>query len=168
MSLTGNTGFLPRFLILVCAVAAGLAVACQGRGTRSGNGQGAPGPADSLALSITLDAGSYAVGEKIGVRIVVRNLTGRELGLTFPTAQRYDLIVRRGEGVVWQFSSDMMFAQVVGREQIAPRDSLVFETTLDQAKIAGTNPEMGAYTIQGVLKTRPEIATEPKKFGIVD
>ena len=167
MSFAGNMGFLSKAAVLLGVVALGLGAACSGKGGRPGDGQNAAS-GDSLVLSISLSAGSFAVGEKIGVRLVARNLTGREIGLFFPTAQRYELVVRRGQGVVWQSSADMMFAQVVGRETIAPGDSLVFETALDQAAIVGTNPELGAYTIQGVLKARPEISTEAKQFGIVD
>ena len=167
MSFAGKMGYLSRVAVLFGVVALGLGAGCSGRSGRSGVGRNVAS-GDSLALSIGLSAGSFAVGEKIGVRLVARNLTGREITLVFPTAERYDLVVKKGPRVIWQSSAGMMYAEVVARERIAPRDSMVFETALDQAAIAGTNPELGAYTIQGVLKTRPEVSTEAKQFGIVD
>lgn len=168
MPFAGKMGFFSTAAVLLGVVAAGLWVACSGLGGRPCNCGKTAASGDSLAVSIGLSAGSFAVGEKIGVRLVARNLTAREMGLVFPTAQRYDLVLRKGGRVVWRYSADAMFAQVVGRERIVPGDSLVFETVLDQPAVLGTNPELGAYTIEGVLKTRAEVSTGEKQFGIVD
>jgi hypothetical protein len=102
------------------------------------------------------------------MRLVATNTTGREVTLGFPTAQRFDFVVRLAGRVVWQWSADMMFAQILGSETLAAGDSLVFEAEWDQGLGGGTNPALGAYTVQGVVKARPELATQERKFGIVD
>lgn len=128
----------------------------------------APPAADSVEVSLSLDAGSHAVGEPIRMRMVARNVADRALELTFPTAQRADFVVKSQGREVWRWSADMMFAQTVGVETLAAGDSLVFACEWNQALGNGTNAPLGAYTVHGVLKTAPERTTGEKRFGIVD
>ena len=100
--------------------------------------------------------------------LIVENKTGRTLNLTFPTAQRYDFIVRTGKHIVWQWGHERMFAQVVGRFFLAPHDSVTYESTWDQRTLEGTEPRLGTYTVQGILKTAPEIGTDEKTLWIAD
>jgi hypothetical protein len=102
------------------------------------------------------------------MKLTVTNVTDRTLTVTFPTAQRFDFVVKRGGKPVWQWAADMMFAQSVTHERIAAGDSLVLGAKWGQVLPDGTNPGLGAYTIQGILKTRPERITDEKRFGIVD
>ncbi|HVP58408.1 MAG TPA: BsuPI-related putative proteinase inhibitor [bacterium] len=124
--------------------------------------------ADSLEISIALNKGSYAIGERMQMTLTARNTTGQMVTLTFPTAQRADFVIKRGGKLVWQWSAGMMYAEVITHQTIAPGDSLTIGTQWDQDLGGGTNPGLGAYTIQGVLKTRPERVTPEKRFGIVD
>jgi hypothetical protein len=147
-------------------------LACASCGGPAGRGDGGGASRDlakdSLVVSIALNAGSYAVGEPVTMKISAVNSTRRGVTLTFPTAQRFDFAVRHKGVVVWRWSTDMMFAQVLGSETIGAGDSLVFEARWNQRLSDGTNPGLGAYTIQGVLKTVPEIASQEQPFGIVD
>jgi len=161
------------YLLVALAVATVvmLCASCGGRAPKSEKALTAAPPAppaDSLTLSVSLNAGSYAVGERVRIKMVARNTTQRPLRLTFPTAQRYDFVVKKEGRVAWQWSADMMFAQVIGIEALTSGDSLAFTDEWDQKMSDGTNAVLGAYTIQGVLKTRPEKATREKRFGIVD
>ena len=61
-----------------------------------------------------------------------------------------------------------MFAQAEAEEVLAQGDSLIYETSWDQKLADGTNPPLGAYTVQGVLKIVPETASPDRVFGIVD
>jgi integral membrane sensor domain MASE1 len=137
------------------------------RPAAEGESKSVPAP-EAVSLALSLDKGSYAVGERVRVRLVATNATGREVTLRFPSAQRFDLVVRRAGRVVWQWSADMMFAQALASQVLAAGDSLVFEAEWDQSFQDGTNPVLGAYTVQGVVKALPELATEEKTFGIVD
>jgi hypothetical protein len=146
-------------------------VACGGhpdKNVRRGSDLSVRPPADSLRISLALDAGSYAIGEPMEMRLTVTNVTPRTVTVTFPTAQRFDFVVRRGGKPIWQWAADMMFAQSITRERIAALDSLVLGTRWDQVLPDGTNPGLGAYTLQGILKTSPERVTDEKRFGVVD
>ena len=123
---------------------------------------------DLLAADIKLNYGSYAVGEPIVMTIEVTNKAERTITLTFPSAQRYDFIVKKGKETIWQWSAGRMFAQVVGRYEIAPGETLAYEYTWDQAAQDGTKPGLGAYTIEGLLMLSPPFRVGPKTFGIVD
>ncbi len=129
---------------------------------------GATTPADSLEVRIVFNERGYAMREKIVMTLVARNTTARPLLLTFPTAQRFDFIVTDGKQIVWQWSHGRMFAQARSRHTIAPHDSITYEFTWDQIANDGTEPRLGRYTIQGVLKIDPEIASTKHVFGIVD
>jgi hypothetical protein len=127
-----------------------------------------PAKPDLLAADLKLNEGSYAVGEPIVMTIEVTNKADRTITLTFPSAQRYDFIVKRGKQTIWRWSDERMFAQVVGRHEIAPGETLAYEYTWDQTTADGTKPELGAYTVEGLLMLSPPFEVGPKPFGIVD
>ena len=127
-----------------------------------------PIQADSLAVTIELDQGSYAIGEPIKMRLRVTNTTSRSLKLFFPTAQRYDFIVRKGDETLWQWSEGMMFAQVTSTLVLEPDTTITYEATWNQITRDGKALPLGRYTVEGILRTQPEVASEPRIFGIVD
>jgi hypothetical protein len=66
------------------------------------------------ALNVTV------AGDSVGLELHVTNVSGGPLVLEFATAQRYDFEVLALSGaVVWRWSDDMMFAQVLGEETLA-------------------------------------------------
>ncbi len=155
---------------------------CKTCGRRAGaSAQGSPGPgaaetsptppesrADSLKVQISLREGGYALLEPVEMTLTVENIAGRDLKLTFPTAQRYDFIVRKGKQVVWKWSEGMMFAQAISREVLPAGGTISYEVTWDQTGAEDMRPPLGTYTVQGILKTAPEMGTEEGTFGIVD
>jgi hypothetical protein len=149
-------------------IAALLLVSC-GRGGRTSR-DGPPGGSqpDSLQASVILNEGGYAIGEPVVMTLQVVNLTDRSLKLTFPSAQRYDFIVGRGKATIWRYSDGRMFAQVLGRYDLAAGDTVTYEYTWDQTGMDGTKPGLGAYTVEGMLMITPPLKTGPKTFGIVD
>lgn len=123
---------------------------------------------DSLKASVTLNEGGYAIGEPVSMTLEVVNPTDRSIRLTFPSAQRYDFVVKKGKQTIWRWSGGRMFAQVVGRHVMAPGDTIAYEYTWDQTGADGTKPGLGAYTVEGMLMISPPLKTGPKTFGIVD
>ena len=109
---------------------------------------------------------TYPGSEKITLEVT--NKADRTVTLTFPTAQRYDFIIKKGKQTIWQWSAGRMFAQVVGRYELAPGDTISYEYTWDQTGADGTKPGLGAYTIEGLLMLSPPFRVGPKTFGIVD
>jgi hypothetical protein len=106
--------------------------------------------------------------EPIVMTLEVTNTTDRHMKLVFPSAQRFDFVVRQGKRTIWQWSAGRMFAQALGRYEMAPDETISYEHTWDQTGGDGTKPPLGAYTIEGMLMISPPLDTEPKSFGIVD
>jgi hypothetical protein len=171
----------PRVAYLIgCATVFGVAgmllASCGGPANKSEAGRGDAADAggrptvssETFEVSVGLDSGSYAIGETIKMKLSVVNKTARPAVLEFPTGQRFDFVVSAGGKQVWQWAADRMFTEALGSETVAPGDSLVYEVEWDQRLGDGTNPGLGAYTIRGIIKSRPEAASPEKRFGVVD
>jgi hypothetical protein len=124
--------------------------------------------ADSLTVEVGLTERGYALLEPVVMSLRVTNNKEEDLTLTFPTAQRYDFIVRKGKEIVWIWSEGRMFAQVIGRLTLGAGETVTYDINWDQSGLESMRPPLGAYTVQGILKTMPEIASEEREFGIVD
>ena len=122
----------------------------------------------ALRVEVDLAERGYALLEPVVMTLKVTNVSKEDLVFTFPTAQRYDFIVRKGKQPVWIWSEGMMFAQVIGREALGAGESVSYEITWDQSGLENIRPPLGAYSVQGILKTNPKITSEEREFGIVD
>lgn len=154
-------------LLPVLAVTA-LIVSCGGKGKGSGKDGMDAARTDSLEARVELNEGGYAMREPVVMTLAVANTTGRTLHLTFPSAQRYDFVVKKGKETIWQWSEDWTFAQVLGRYELGPGDTMTYRHVWDQTKADGTKPGLGAYTLEGMLMISPPLKTPAKTFGIVD
>ena len=149
------------------AGAAIVADASPGADHSSGNApQKAPG--DSLKVEVDLTERGYALPEPVVITLRVTNIKEEDLTLTFPTAQRYDFIVKKGKQIVWVWSEGRMFAQAIGRETLKTGETFSYEVIWDQSGLESIQPPLGTYTVHGILKTTLEIASEEREFGIVD
>lgn len=73
----------------------------------------------SYGISIMTDKMSYSVGEPITMTLKIFNYTEEDIVFCFNSAQRYDFIIEDEEGnEVWRWSSDRMFAMVLGEETL--------------------------------------------------
>jgi hypothetical protein len=124
--------------------------------------------ADTVTVEVDITERGYALLEPVVMSLKVTNNRKEDLILTFPTAQRYDFIVEKGKQIVWIWSEGRMFAQAIGRETIGAGETVSYEIVWDQSGLENIRPPLGAYTVQGILKTMPEIASEKHEFGIVD
>lgn len=118
----------------VAVVALALACGPAGDGTGGGDGggtaaDGTAAPADARAgatthadtaarygVRLSTDRVVYSPGDTIRMRLKVFRRGGRPLNLSFPTAQRYDFVLRGPEGsdptaVRWRWSEGRFFAQ---------------------------------------------------------
>jgi hypothetical protein len=148
------------------AGAAGASVVAAGsrdEGTLPGNVSG-----DTLMVEVELTERGYALLEPVAMALRVTNMKQEDLTLTFPTAQRFDFIVRKGKEIVWIWSEGRIFAQSIGRKTLGPGETVSYDITWDQSGLENVQPPLGAYTAQGILKTSPEIASGKREFGIVD
>ena len=85
--------------------------------------------------------------DSVRMTLTVTNGSDDPVGLRFPSAQRYDFVIREsGDRTVrWRWSEGRMFAQVTGEEVVPPGDSVRYEATFDE----GLEP--GLYTVVGVV-----------------
>jgi hypothetical protein len=92
-----------------------LALGC----ARAGMDAGAGSPAE-LGSSLNV----RVAGDSVHFEVHVTNTTSSPIALEFTTAQRYDFEVSERDGdLVWRWSDGMMFAQALGREDLAPGES---------------------------------------------
>jgi hypothetical protein len=86
-----------------------------------------PEPAGEVAgspaeLAAALNVG--VEGDSVRLELHVTNATGEALLVEFTSAQRYDFtVVDDGGSVVWRWSDEMMFAQVMGTESLQPGET---------------------------------------------
>jgi hypothetical protein len=107
-------------------------------------------------------AQAKTVGPNPSVKISfsVHNHGKKTYTLSFPTAQRWDFrIVNAGGGVVYTYTDDHDFVQVVGSSMVNYDDKLCYSEEVDFNSMSlPLNP--GTYTIQAVLSNYPEIRAE--------
>lgn len=84
----------------------------------------APGPdltstLDGLQLDVGLESATWTAGEEVTIRIGLANRSSEDRTLTFPTSQRYDLVLLDPEDEeVARWSRDRSFLQVLGEETV--------------------------------------------------
>jgi hypothetical protein len=76
------------------------------------------------------------------VGIAVRNVTGTQLQVTFPSSKTHDIIVKKDGNTIWQASAGMSYLPVMRTEVFAPGETRVYNTDLPALA-------PGAYTIDG-------------------
>lgn len=102
--------------------------------------------AEGLSLFILSEKNLYRAGDSIHVTLHVINQGPRPAVLHFRTAQRYDLIAEDAHGrQVWRWAKGRMFAQVLGKEVIAPSGRLSYHVAIDQPLPSGQ------YKITGLI-----------------
>jgi hypothetical protein len=133
-------GSLVAVLLAISVVGAGPAVTVQ-RGT--------------LNLGLLADKAAYAVGDPVGLTLTLSNRGAEPLVFQFNDGQRYDFVARREDGtVVWVWSHDKAFIQVLGTLTIAAGESRVYRDRWDQKDNNGVQVPPGRYIIEGVFPPR--------------
>jgi hypothetical protein len=101
-------------------------------------GESPPELASGLNVRVEADAAR--------LELHVTNASDRPVALEFATSQRYDFEVRDGSGgVVWRWSDDLMFAQVLGEEVLASGETRSYSEALPEL------PQPGEYMARAVL-----------------
>jgi Intracellular proteinase inhibitor len=98
----------------------------------------------------------HVAGDTVQFELLVANGGRDPAVLEFPTSQRYDFAVMTESGdTLWLWSREMMFAQAVGSETIAPGQELQYRAIWDAAG------HTGLLRAAGMVVTRdPAIALE--------
>ena len=104
-----------------------------------------------LKVQLSVSRAVFQVGEAVPIRLQVTNLAGAPTVLTMYSGQRYDVLVRQRGALIWQWSHDKAFVQVVRESTMAPGETLSFDWTWDQRDLQGRQVEPGAYDISAVF-----------------
>ncbi len=107
----------------------------------------AKGAEPRLAVMIQTDKSDFAPGELFPVAMEVNNQTQSAVRFTFPTSQRYELILEDTAGQeVWRWSRGRFFLQAIGQVVLKPaRAGLRMKATVR----APAQP--GRYTLRVML-----------------
>jgi len=117
-----------------------------------------PGP---LRLSLATGKATYRAGEPVEMTLSVTNASGQAVELQFDTSQRYDFAFHdAAEREVWSWGQERMFAQVLGREEIAPGETRTFKE-----RFLGTLPA-GVYRVTARLTARESPPTASTRFSV--
>ncbi len=111
--------------------------------------------AGDLRLELTVGKSSYVSGEPVQARLVVRNAGGTPLRVEFASGQRFDLEVRRRGVLVWRWSHDRAFIQVIQEVTLRPGEALPpFSAAWGQTDLQGRRVEPGDYELVGIFLGR--------------
>jgi hypothetical protein len=100
-------------------------------------------------LIVRTDKTVYKPGETVLITMTLHNQLGTSQEYLFTSAQRYDVMIKRDGEIVYRWSEDRLFAQVITKLVIAPEDSRVFKAEWNLVNNHGEKVPPGIYTIYG-------------------
>ena len=102
---------------------------------------------ERLKVVLIADKVIYTPGEPIMLTLRVINDASKPVSLSFPTAQRFDLLMQNPQGrEVWRWSAGRFFAQMLGKEVLKPsRGELLYQATVEREF------PQGVYTVQAIV-----------------
>lgn len=109
---------------------------------------------NALLFSVETDKDEYAPGEDVAIRLRVENDSDKPISLTFPTSQRYDIIISKDGKEVWRWAYEKVFAMAITVLKMNPGEVLSFEERWRQIDNTGNDAGPGDYKIKGVLKVK--------------
>ncbi len=107
-----------------------------------------PSAADGVVVFLGIDRVSYPPGD--GIQVVIRavNRSDGPRTLTFSSAQRFDLLLLADGGQeVFRWSTDQMFAQVLGEERLPPEGEVAWEERIPAPDTPGEYRLVGIVTV---------------------
>jgi len=107
--------------------------------------------AGDLRLSLAVGRASYHPGETVTVSLRVTNGGAGPVSLSASSGQQYDVIVRQRGAVIWQWSHDKAFVQMVRETSMAPGETQSFSGSWDQRDLQGRQVEAGVYDVSAVF-----------------
>ena len=132
-------GPLRKWQAVICVVAA---IGCSGNQASSNNETNAPIQEAGSVLASSLQV--EVLDNDVRLVFHITNTSNQPVELEFSSGQRYDFAVRNATGVVWRWSADRSFMQMLGTETIPAGGSLKYE---ERAPIAAA----GSYTATAEL-----------------
>jgi hypothetical protein len=97
--------------------------------------------------------------EPVLLKIVLsfKNNGKKTYTLSFPTAQRYDILIKNSSGhTVYTWSADKEFVQSIGTTLINPGDRVTYSESVSVQDLPASLPP-GDYSIEAVVNNYPEL-----------
>ena len=142
----------PRYLRLVYARVGGVTVLSE----------------PEVGFGLTLDKQQYGEEDPLvaTARLTLRSTQAEPIELTFPTGQRFDLVIKDASGKEYaRWSDGRVFPQAVGVERIGPGErNWVIEMPLS---VGGERLAPGRYIAEAFLTTQPRIYMASVGFEVL-
>ena len=104
-----------------------------------------------MQLTLHTDRESYVPGQPVQLRLELFNDRAEPVRLTFSSSMRFDFEVLWEDQLLWRWSADRLFAQMLTEEMLAPGERRTFETTWDGRIMGGEEAKPGEYLARGIL-----------------
>lgn len=134
-------------------------------GSQPGEGdrtQNAHGVTDAVVVALSTDRSRYAPGDSLLLTLTVANRSTAAVTLPFSSGQRYDFTISTGTTILWRWSDDQLFIQMLGEERLAPGAELVYRERAAAPAAPGTYRVTGMLTVQDqVRQARVTISVVP-------
>lgn len=101
----------------------------------------------NLRVNMAIGKAAFQPGEPVAVVMSVTNMSSAPVVVTMTSAQQYDVVVRQRGALIWQWSHDKAFAQVLRDIDMAPGGTLTYQVAWDQRDLQGRRVEPGTYDI---------------------
>jgi uncharacterized protein (DUF58 family) len=108
----------------------------------------------TLRLELSLSKSSFIVGEPVEATLTLRHGGENPTRLQFTSGQRFDVLVRRGGTLVWRWSDDKAFVQVIQDLTLRAGETLTFKAVWSQQDLQGRRAAPGGYEIVGLFLGR--------------
>ena len=107
-------------------------------------------------------AESVGPNPSVKITFAVHNHAKKTYTLSFPTAQRWDFrIVSAAGAVIYTYTDDHEFVQVVGTSMVNKGDKLSYSESVEFEDMSAPLVP-GTYTVQAVLSNYPEIGAQTR------
>lgn len=123
--------------------------------------------AGSLTFDEQLTAKVSAEPQPLGgarFTLEVCNTSAERQVRSFGDAQRFDFVVTRDDAVVWAWSDERAFAQMMGEESWEPKACKRWTDAWNGMNRSGMRANNGEYVVEGVLTAQQELRSEPVTF----
>ncbi len=111
---------------------------------------------DGIEFTFSLNKSIYKIKEPIVIRLKKKNILTVPLTLTYRTSQKVDFRVTSGDRLIWQWSKDKVFMQVVTNDRMQPGEEKIYREVWDQ-RVDSMIVRPGLYRITGWNLATPGI-----------
>ncbi|MBN2354083.1 MAG: hypothetical protein JXD23_16040 [Spirochaetales bacterium] len=149
----------------VLLAAAGMLLACvPPAATGDADSRAIAPPACPIQITVATDKPVYHYGETVSMTLQAKNVSSRPVTLNFMTSQRYDFIVSYQGKVLWQWSKDKVFLQVIGSITLKPGQSISYRTAEYKALVTLNSIVDRTLTLDltGILTSVPRYTGQTK------